>query len=87
MSLVGPRPEMSEYADRFSREERFYSQRHLVRPGITGWAQLLLPRNLQPSDMPVVLRYDLFYVQNRDLLLYVSCLVKTAIEVLAHRAV
>lgn len=87
MSLVGPRPEMREYAERFATERSQYSQRHYVRPGITGWAQLHLPRNLQPSDMPAVLGYDLFYVQNRDALLYVSCLVKTAIEVLAHRAV
>lgn len=87
MSLVGPRPEMSEYARQFASERSHYSQRHYVRPGITGWAQLHLPRNLQPSDMPAVLGYDLFYVQNRDAILYVSCLVKTAIEVLAHRAV
>ena len=87
MSLVGPRPEMREYAERFATERSQYPQRHYVRPGITGWAQLHLPRNLQPSDMPAVLGYDLFYVQNRDAILYVSCLVKTAIEVLAHRAV
>lgn len=87
MSLVGPRPEMSEYAQQFASERSHYSQRHYVRPGITGWAQLHLPRNLQPSDMPAVLGYDLFYVENRDAILYVSCLVKTAIEVLAHRAV
>ena len=87
MSLVGPRPEMREYAARFSREYPTYWQRHMVPPGVTGWAQLNLPRNLQPSDVPAVLRYDLFFVQNEDVYLYNFCLVKTAFEVLMHRAV
>lgn len=87
MSLVGPRPEMSEYADAFIEERPAYRFRHLVPPGITGWAQLHLARNLQPSDMPVVLRYDFFYVQNASVYLYVFCIVKTVLEVATHRAV
>jgi lipopolysaccharide/colanic/teichoic acid biosynthesis glycosyltransferase len=87
MSLVGPRPEMRDYAVRFSLENPSYWQRHMVPPGISGWAQLNLPRNLQPSDMPQVLRYDLFYVQNGDIYLYNFCLAKTALEVFMHRAV
>lgn len=87
MSLVGPRPEMRSYADHFVELEPHYEQRHVVAPGITGWAQLYLPRNLQPSDMPLVLRYDLFYVANAHLSTYVVCLVKTVLEVLMHRAV
>lgn len=87
MSLVGPRPEMREYADRFSTEFPSYSQRHIVRPGVTGWAQLVLPRNFQPDDFARVLPYDLFYVQNASVYLYMQCLVKTAFEVFSHRAV
>ena len=87
MSLVGPRPEMREYADRFSREIPLYSLRHLVRPGLTGWAQLHLPRNLQPSDAQLVLSYDLFYVENVGVYLYMYCLIKTACEFASHRAV
>lgn len=87
MSLVGPRPEMREYADRFVKENPLYSLRHLIRPGMTGWAQLHLPRNLEPGDMPHVLRYDLFYVDHVCLYLYLYCLIKTACEFSAHRAV
>lgn len=87
MSLVGPRPEMREYADRFNREIPLYSLRHLVRPGLTGWAQLHLPRNLEPSDVPLVLSYDLFYVENVGVYLYLYCLIKTACEFASHRAV
>ncbi len=87
MSLVGPRPEMPEYAERFARDISQYSQRHIIAPGLTGWAQLRLPRNLQPSDSADVLRYDLFYVQHVGLNLYAFCLVKTACEVFTHRAV
>jgi lipopolysaccharide/colanic/teichoic acid biosynthesis glycosyltransferase len=87
MSLVGPRPEMREYADRFNREIPLYSLRHLIRPGLTGWAQLHLPRNLQPNDAPRVLSYDLFYVENAGVYLYLYCLIKTACEFSSHRGV
>jgi lipopolysaccharide/colanic/teichoic acid biosynthesis glycosyltransferase len=87
MSLVGPRPEMREYADRFNREIPLYSLRHLIRPGLTGWAQLHLPRNLEPRDAPQVLTYDLFYVENVGVYLYLYCLIKTVCEFPAHRAV
>ncbi|HTX57349.1 MAG TPA: sugar transferase [Candidatus Acidoferrales bacterium] len=87
MSLVGPRPEMHEYADRFEREIPLYSLRHLLRPGLTGWAQLHLPRNLDPSDAPRVLQYDLFYVEHVGIYLYSYCVIKTACELLSQRAV
>lgn len=87
MSLVGPRPEMLEYADRFSVEATNYPDRHILPPGITGWAQLYCPRNLEPGDMPHVLRSDLFYIQNADLHLYLFCIVKTAFEIFWHKAV
>jgi lipopolysaccharide/colanic/teichoic acid biosynthesis glycosyltransferase len=87
MSLVGPRPEMAEYADRFSRDIADYCDRHLVPPGMTGWAQLHYPRNFGPEAARAVLAYDLFYVRNRSLPLYAYCLAKTTCEVLAHRAV
>jgi len=85
MSLVGPRPEMRDYVDRFSAEAPTYWQRHLVRPGLTGWAQISLTRNVQPTDMPHVLRSDLFYVENASLYLYLFCLAKTAFELVSHR--
>jgi lipopolysaccharide/colanic/teichoic acid biosynthesis glycosyltransferase len=87
MSLVGPRPEMCEYARRFTIEIADYSDRHLVPPGITGWAQLHYPRNFVPALAREALARDLFYVCNRSMTLYAFCLVKTFCEVLSHRAV
>ena len=87
MSLVGPRPEMREYANQFARSIPNYNDRHAVSPGITGWAQLHCDRNFQPEESHNVLPYDLFYVANYSLPLYIYCLMKTAVEVLRHRAV
>jgi lipopolysaccharide/colanic/teichoic acid biosynthesis glycosyltransferase len=87
MSLVGPRPEMVEYADRFARTLPAYEDRHAIRPGITGWAQTHYSRNFQPDSSSEVLRYDLFYVANYSVPLYLFCLVKTVAEIAGHRAV
>jgi lipopolysaccharide/colanic/teichoic acid biosynthesis glycosyltransferase len=87
MSLVGPRPEMCEYGDRFASEIADYSDRHLIPPGITGWAQLNYDRNFTPESARQVLAYDLFYARYRSLTLYSMCLVKTLCEVMNHRAV
>jgi len=87
MSLVGPRPEMREYADRFSMQFPRYADRHLVRPGITGWTQINMRRNLTPSDVEEVLESDLFYIENWSFLLDLSILFKTACEVFFHRGV
>ena len=87
MSIVGPRPEMVSFASSFMDTLASYPQRHVVPPGITGWAQLYLKRNLQPSDMPAVLPYDLFYVEYSSVLLDFAIVLKTAFEVLSHQAV
>jgi lipopolysaccharide/colanic/teichoic acid biosynthesis glycosyltransferase len=87
MSLVGPRPEMSEYADHFVRTVPFYEDRQAIPPGITGWAQIEYDRNFAPAEFENVLPYDLFYVANYSVSLYLFCLVKTAFEVFRHRAV
>ena len=87
MSLVGPRPEMPAYADRFARSIPGYNERHSVKPGITGWAQIHYKRNFQPDAADEVTRYDLFYIANYSVPLYLYCLVKTACEVFGHAAV
>jgi lipopolysaccharide/colanic/teichoic acid biosynthesis glycosyltransferase len=87
MSIVGPRPEMVEFARDFAQRLPSYDQRHVVPPGITGWAQLYWKRNLDPSDVTDVLRYDLFYVERASLVLDTALLLKTIAEVLFHRAV
>ncbi len=87
MSLVGPRPEMREYAERFKAWLPRYDDRHLARPGITGWTQINMRRHLTPDDIERVLENDLFYVENWSFVLDLSILFKTAMEFLFHRGV
>ncbi len=87
MSLVGPRPERPEFVERFRAIVPRYEDRHLVRPGITGWAQTSLPRILDASRVGEKLAYDLCYIENWSILLDVSIVVKTAFEFLFHRTV
>jgi len=87
MSLVGPRPEMPDFARQFRRRIPHYDERSIVRPGLTGWAQIRCKRNLEPDDMPGVVPYDLFYVENASPVLDAIIVAKTAAEFLFHRAV
>lgn len=87
MSIVGPRPEMVDFATQFAKEIPNYEQRHVVAPGITGWAQLYCKRNLQPADVPDVLPFDLFYVEHASVFLDCALLLKTATDVVFHGAV
>lgn len=64
MSLVGPRPEQAEFAKRFSRTIPFYSYRHMVRPGVTGWAQVNYGYADGEADTIEKLTYDLFYLKH-----------------------
>jgi lipopolysaccharide/colanic/teichoic acid biosynthesis glycosyltransferase len=87
MSIVGPRPEMVDFAKSFAKTIPSYEQRHVVAPGITGWAQVYCKRNLEPADMPSVLPFDLFYVEHASLALDAAIILKTAAEVVFHGAV
>jgi len=86
MSLVGPRPERPVFVDEFRRQLDRYDERHLVRPGITGWSQVHMKRVLAVSDVAEKLSNDLFYVENWSFFLDVSVIVKTGAEFLFHRA-
>jgi len=64
MSLVGPRPERPEFIERLKQEIPYYNLRHIVRPGITGWAQTRYKYGSSIDDAKEKLRYDLFYIKN-----------------------
>lgn len=82
MRLVGPRPERPEFVKELTAKLPYYSERHLVRPGITGWAQLRYPYGSSDRDALEKLQYDLYYVKNRSLMLDLLILIQTVDVVL-----
>ena len=86
MSLVGPRPERPMFVDLFRAALPRYDQRHLVRPGITGWSHVHMRRNVDTSAAGERLAYDLQYLENWSPYLDVAVLFQTLCEFLFHRA-
>ncbi|NOQ15149.1 MAG: TIGR03013 family PEP-CTERM/XrtA system glycosyltransferase [Methyloprofundus sp.] len=85
MSFVGPRPERPEYVGGFQKRIPFYAERHRVKPGITGWAQLCYPYGAGEQDTINKLEYDLYYVKNHSLFLDVSIIIGTVEVILWGR--
>jgi len=79
MSLVGPRPERPYFVEQLKREVRFYSRRLLVRPGITGWAQVKHRYDRSLEDVKEKIRYDLYYLENMSLRLDLKILLRTVV--------
>ena len=69
MSFVGPRPERPHFVAQLAEEIPFYEQRHLIAPGLTGWAQIKYPYGASIEDARQKLQYDLFYIKNHGLFL------------------
>lgn len=63
MSLIGPRPERPEFVDIYNGENAYFDLRHVIKPGVTGWAQVNLPK-ATPEDNLKKLEYDLYYIKN-----------------------
>jgi sugar transferase (PEP-CTERM system associated) len=82
MSFVGPRPERPEFVAELSEKIPYYVQRHCVKPGITGWAQLCYPYGSSEQDALEKLQYDLYYIKNNNLLFDLAILLQTAEVVL-----
>ena len=85
MSFVGPRPERPEFVAGLEERIPYYRERHCVKPGITGWAQLCYPYGSSEQDATEKLQYDLFYVKNHSLLFDLMILLQTAEVVLLGR--
>ena len=69
MNFVGPRPERPHFVKQLATEIPFYEHRHLVAPGLTGWAQIKYPYGASVSDAIQKLQYDLYYIKNQSLAL------------------
>ena len=77
MSFVGPRPEREFFIKQLEKEIMYYNLRHTVKPGLTGWAQVMYPYGASIEDAYRKLQYDLYYIKNHDILFDVKILLKT----------
>ena len=85
MSFVGPRPERPEFVSDLTRDIPYYGQRHVVRPGITGWAQVRYTYGASAEDALEKLQYDLFYIKNLSLALDLFIIFATIKTVILRR--
>lgn len=77
MSFIGPRPERPEYVEELKKIVPFYEMRLIVKPGITGWAQVNMENDAAVEDAPEKMQYDLYYIKNRSILLDLSIALRT----------
>ena len=77
MSFVGPRPERPQFVEELAQQIPYYRERHRVKPGITGWAQLCYPYGASAHDAEQKLTYDLYYIKNHSLIFDLYILVRT----------
>jgi sugar transferase (PEP-CTERM system associated) len=85
MSLVGPRPERPEFIEKLKPIIPYYSERHVVKPGATGWAQVCYPYGASVEDALEKLRYDLYYIKNLSLTFDMMIILETVKVVLFRR--
>ncbi|MDX9715181.1 MAG: TIGR03013 family PEP-CTERM/XrtA system glycosyltransferase [Dissulfurispiraceae bacterium] len=77
MSIIGPRPERPEFVEGLSEVISFYTQRHSVKPGLTGWAQVRYPYGASVEDAIEKLRYDLYYIKNFSIIFDLGIILET----------
>lgn len=85
MSFVGPRPERPHFVSQLALEIPYYDQRHLIAPGLTGWAQIKYPYGASVEDARQKLQYDLYYIKNQSLVLDAIILFETVKIILFGR--
>ena len=85
MALIGPRPERPVFVDKIAASIPMYQTRHVIKPGLTGWAQVNYSYGENLEDSLMKLRYDLYYIKHRSLFLDINIIVKTLSTVLFFR--
>jgi lipopolysaccharide/colanic/teichoic acid biosynthesis glycosyltransferase len=85
MSFVGPRPERPEFVDQLRKEILYYDERHTVRPGLTGWAQVQYDYGGSVEAAYRKLEYDLFYLQNMSAIFDIMIMVQSVRTVLSGK--
>ncbi len=85
MNFVGPRPERPHFVAQLAQEIDYYEQRHLIAPGLTGWAQIKYPYGASIEDARKKLEYDLYYIKNQNLALDATIMFETIKTILFGR--
>jgi len=85
MSIIGPRPERPFFVNELSRIIPFYQTRHIIKPGLTGWAQVSTRYGSSIDDSLTKLQYDLYYIKHRSIFLDFSITIKTLSTILYYR--
>lgn len=85
MAVIGPRPERPFFVQEISEIMPFYETRHVIKPGLTGWAQVNYSYGESIDESLIKLQYDLFYIKHRSLMLDINIIIKTISTVLFYR--
>ena len=85
MSLIGPRPERPEFVKQLEEQLPFYTIRHVIKPGLTGWAQVMHPYANTIEDQRKKLMYDLYYIKERNLIMDLKIVIKTISTIVFFR--
>ena len=87
MQFIGPRPERKVFVEELNELTPFYNARHLIRPGITGWAQVKFKYGQNLEDSIRKLEYDLYYIKNKSITLDLRIIFKTVTTILFSRGI
>jgi lipopolysaccharide/colanic/teichoic acid biosynthesis glycosyltransferase len=87
MSLIGPRAEWNKLVQEYEEEIPYYNQRHIIKPGITGWAQVMFVEGRSKDDTRQKLMYDLYYIKYWNLWLEIKIIFKTVMVVLKRKGI
>ncbi len=85
MSFIGPRPERPEFTSMLAEKIPYYDLRHIVKPGLTGWAQVSYPYGASIEDSLRKLQYDLYYIKNYSMLLDLNIILRTVLVTLRRK--
>lgn len=85
MSLIGPRPERPVFVEKLSKEFHYYDTRHVIKPGLTGWAQVMIDYGNSHEDSLEKLQFDLYYIKHRNIFMDITILTKTLSTIIFYR--
>jgi lipopolysaccharide/colanic/teichoic acid biosynthesis glycosyltransferase len=85
MGVIGPRPERPVFVSAISQVMPFYETRHVIKPGLTGWAQVKYAYGESIDESLIKLQYDLYYIKHRSIFLDINIMIKTLSTVLFYR--